>query len=57
MSERSIYKNAAGEAAILGLYDEFQRSLGVEFEDRTVETRYGRTHVLVTGPPAGPVVW
>jgi pimeloyl-ACP methyl ester carboxylesterase len=56
VSQRSIYKSAAGEATILGLYDQFQRALGVEFEERTVETRHGRTHVLVTGPADGPPV-
>jgi pimeloyl-ACP methyl ester carboxylesterase len=52
----TIYKSAEGEAIILNLYDRFQKSLGVIFEDRMVDTRFGDTHVLVTGPEQGPPV-
>ncbi len=53
----SIYKSSDGEKKILELYDRFQKSLDVAFDDRTVNTRFGATHVLVTGPEQGlPVV-
>ncbi len=53
----TIYKSTAGEAIILNLYDSFQKSLGVIFEDRMVNTHFGDTHVLVAGPEQGtPVV-
>jgi len=53
----SIYKSSEGERMILELYDCFQKSIDVVFEDRTVNTRFDRTHVLVTGPEQGlPVV-
>src|SRR5512138_1335631 len=53
----SIYKSSEGEREILELYDRFQASIDVVFEDRTTDTRFGRTHVLVTGPKQGlPVV-
>jgi pimeloyl-ACP methyl ester carboxylesterase len=53
----SIYKSLEGERAILDLYDRFLRRMDVVFEDRTVATRFGATHVLVTGPEQGlPVV-
>lgn len=53
----SIYKSPAGEAEILKLYDRFQGGLGVDFLDRMVDTHFGNTHVLVTGPEDGkPIV-
>jgi len=53
----TIYKSPEGEARLLELYDSFQRRLGVVFDDRTVDTRFGETHVLVAGPEQGlPVV-
>jgi pimeloyl-ACP methyl ester carboxylesterase len=54
---RSIYKSFEGETRILALYDSFQSSLPVAFDDRMVNTRFGATHVLATGPEQGlPVV-
>ncbi len=49
-----IYRSAAGEAAIHALYDQQLAQLGIETESRLVPTRFGATHVLVAGPPAGP---
>jgi pimeloyl-ACP methyl ester carboxylesterase len=52
----TIYKSPEGEARILELYDSFQKSLGVMLNDRLVDTRFGETHILVTGPENGPPV-
>lgn len=53
----SIYKSTEGKTRILGFYDRFQGNLPVDFEDCTVDTRFGATHLLVTGPENGqPVV-
>lgn len=53
----SIYKSSEGERKILELYDSFQNSVDVVIDDRVVSTRFGATHVLVTGPEqALPVV-
>jgi hypothetical protein len=46
----SIYKSPRGRAEILRLYDEAAARLGVEYEDLTVGTRFGDTHVLAVGP-------
>ena len=54
--KESIYKSSEGEARILCLYDRFQKDLDVSLEDCTVNTRFGATHVLVTGPEQGPPV-
>lgn len=53
----TIYKSSEGEAKILKIYNWFQNDLGVIFDDRMVDTRFGQTHILVTGPEKGqPVV-
>jgi pimeloyl-ACP methyl ester carboxylesterase len=54
--ETRIYKSPEGRARILDLYDSFQKGLGVAFDDHMVDTRFGATHVLVTGPEQGPPV-
>jgi pimeloyl-ACP methyl ester carboxylesterase len=53
----SIYRSPQGRAEILRLYDEALARLGVEYEELTVDTRFGDTHVLATGfDDAPPVV-
>ena len=53
----TIYKSTEGETRILELYNSLQNGLGVVFEDCMVNTHFGATHVLVTGPKQGlPVV-
>jgi pimeloyl-ACP methyl ester carboxylesterase len=53
MSAPSIYRSARGEAEIMALYDRTLELIGQEFQHPTVETRFGATHVLVTGPEDG----
>lgn len=50
----SIYRSPDGMARILDLYDRGVEALGLQVEERWVETRFGRTHVLVTGPDGAP---
>jgi pimeloyl-ACP methyl ester carboxylesterase len=53
----SIYRSPQGRAEVLRLYDEALARLGVEYEDLTVGTRFGDTHVLAIGPEdTSPVV-
>ncbi|WNJ18356.1 alpha/beta hydrolase [Pontibacter sp. G13] len=49
-----FFKSQEGKAEILDLYDRKLESLELEVESQTVETAFGRTHVLVTGPKDGP---
>lgn len=56
MEPGSIYRSPEGEAAILYLYDRMLADLSLATEDRTVPTRFGGTHVLVTGPEGAPPV-
>lgn len=50
----SIYRSPAGEAEILALYDSLQARFGIEFEDLTLDTRAGETHVLASGSRDAP---
>ncbi len=50
----SIYKTPKGEAEIRALYDEALVRLGSAFDNLTVGTRLGDTHVLAVGPEGAP---
>lgn len=50
----SIYRSRRGKERILDLYDRGVAELGMEVEERWVETRFGETHVLVAGPADAP---
>lgn len=52
----TIYRTAEGERVMRVLYREAREALGVETEDFTLSTRFGPTHVLVTGPREAPPV-
>ena len=52
----SIYHSAAGEREIHAIYDRQLARLKLPYESRTVETRFGQTHVLELGPDAAPPV-
>ncbi|HSB66698.1 MAG TPA: alpha/beta hydrolase [Anaerolineales bacterium] len=53
MATTSIYKTPEGRAEILKLYDDSLNQLGLSFDDRLVNTRFGATHVLMSGPTWG----
>ncbi len=48
-----IYKTRESEKIVKALYDRQVKSLGVDFEDRYVNTGFGKTHVLKVGNPKG----
>lgn len=54
MTESTIYKSKEGEAEILKLYDEALVNLGIDYEDKYVETRFGKTHLIVCGKTEAP---
>lgn len=56
MNQPSIYKSPEGQARILAIYDDFLKKMDVAYEDATVQTRFGATHVLVFGPQHAPPV-
>src|SRR5512146_2143305 len=53
----SIYRTLEGKNRILKLYDQNWDALKLAREDCFIETRHGKTHVVVTGPQHGqPIV-
>ena len=52
-----VYKNADSQREMMALYDRQASSLGIEYEDIYVDTRFGKTHLLKTGNPDGkPII-
>ena len=49
-----IFQSTETRDAILIAYDEAMRHWPVPFEERTIPTRYGKTHVVVSGDAALP---
>lgn len=50
----SLYKSPRGYAAMMRTYDAQLARWPVPYESRSVPTRYGRTHALVSGPEDAP---
>ncbi|RPI34204.1 MAG: alpha/beta hydrolase, partial [Chloroflexota bacterium] len=53
MSTKSIYRTTSGKAAMHALYDRQVACLGFTVGDQMISTRFGDTHLLVTGPQEG----
>lgn len=49
-----LFKSEEGKAEILSLYDKKLEELDIEYESKYVNTRFGSTHVLVTGNRKNP---
>lgn len=54
MSIKSIYRSKDSETKMMELYDKQLSRLGIEYEERMIDTQFGVTHVLVTGPKDAP---
>lgn len=53
----SIYRSPTGRRALEDVYTDAVQQLGIDVDERYVETRHGDTHVLLAGPASGePVV-
>lgn len=50
----SLYKTPESKQAILALYRSKLESLATDYREEDVETRFGSTHVIVTGDAAKP---
>jgi pimeloyl-ACP methyl ester carboxylesterase len=46
----SIYHSIQGKEQILKIYDQDWAALGLGLERSFIQTRYGQTHVVATGP-------
>lgn len=54
LNPSSLYKSSHGYQAAMSTYDAQLRRWPVPFREQMVETRYGRTHMLVSGPEDAP---
>lgn len=52
----SLFKTAAGKAAIFRLYDQKLSELGIDYQTSTIPTRFGPTHLITCGDPAHPPI-
>jgi pimeloyl-ACP methyl ester carboxylesterase len=52
----SVFTSAQGEARIMAAYQRLMDAWPVPFEDLTVGTTFGDTHVIASGPPDAPPV-
>lgn len=50
MPIKSIYKSKEGKEKIIKLYNKALKELQIDCDSQIVDTRFGKTHVLVTGP-------
>lgn len=50
----SVFKSAKGKEELLSAYDAAMKLWPVPFETRDVPTRFGSTHVIVSGPKTKP---
>ena len=51
---KPIYRSPGGEAELMATYDDAPVRLDLRYEDRFVDTHFGKTHVLVMGPEDAP---
>lgn len=57
MARKSAFNGAEGEAAFMTAYDNAMKLWPVPYEERDIPTRFGSTHVVVSGPrDAAPLV-
>ena len=49
-----VFKSAKSQAIVLDAYNAAMKLWPVPYEERDVETNYGQTHVIVSGPPDAP---
>lgn len=53
---KSIYKSTIGKEKILDIYNKLQTQLNTKFESRYIDTRFGKTHILVDGDESAPPI-
>jgi pimeloyl-ACP methyl ester carboxylesterase len=53
MGKETIYKSEQGKARIQQHYEDYLQTLDFPVERRYIDTRFGKTHLLVAGPAEG----
>jgi len=54
MKLKTIYKNKNCEIEMMKVYDRQLVRLGIEYDEKMINTRFGNTHVLILGPKDAP---
>jgi pimeloyl-ACP methyl ester carboxylesterase len=54
---RSIYRDPRVEAKLMAIYDARMKQWPVPYEGRDLATRFGKVHVIVSGPDGAPPVF
>ncbi|SHM73581.1 alpha/beta fold hydrolase [Gracilibacillus kekensis] len=57
MEEKTIYKSKEGKRILSQKYEAYLETLPFDVERKYVDTSYGKTHVLVAGPPQGKPIF
>ncbi|KQL54917.1 alpha/beta hydrolase [Heyndrickxia shackletonii] len=57
MKGRTIYKSAEGKTYIVGHYENYMQSFKFDVERYYIDTSYGKTHVIVSGPKVGKPIF
>ncbi|WP_026884942.1 alpha/beta fold hydrolase [Clostridium akagii] len=53
---KSIYKSTVGKEKILDIYNKLQAQLNTKFDSCYIDTRFGKTHILVGGDESAPPI-
>jgi len=53
MTSKSIYKSEKGKEKIISLYNKALQQLDLPYDSKMIDTRYGKTHILIIGPEKG----
>ena len=56
MEKKSLYKSEQGKKEILDLYEKKLGSLNIDYEYKTIPTRFGDTNMIVTGDATKPPI-
>ncbi len=51
---KRLFKSEEGKAEIIALYDKKLEELQIQYESKYVDTRFGATHILITGDKKNP---
>jgi len=51
-----VFTSRRGEAEVMRAYQAVMDEWSVDFQELTIPTSYGQTHVIVSGPADGPPV-
>lgn len=54
MTTQAIYKSAAGERAVMAIYDSLLAQWPVPYQALNIPTRHGQTFVIASGPATAP---